>query len=344
MDYREACNILDIPLSLFNHNNLNTDYCIDFDTLRKAYYKSALLYHPDRNLTEENEIYKQKFQKIGEAYSFLESYIKVNKECVNNHKEDSGIHDERSSKKYKGYETSFFDIKECINKFIAQIDIEKASLNAFDGLNINTAIDVFNYIDEYHELIGIKKDLVESLREVVKNKTQHDKIITVRPTINNILNNDIFQIKYNDKIYYVPVWHDELRYTMTELCNKDTNELCNKDTNDTSCNSKSSFDVKASLVIKCVPELEDNIMIDHNNNLFVNITINSIQELFKDSFVNVSIGEGTTHSFAIPVNELKICKQQIYTIPEKGISLINSTNIYEIKKKGNIIINITILE
>ena len=75
MDYREACNILDIHLSLFNHNNLNTDYCIDFDTLRKAYYKSALLYHPDRNLTEENEIYKQKFQKIGEAYSFLESYI-----------------------------------------------------------------------------------------------------------------------------------------------------------------------------------------------------------------------------------------------------------------------------
>lgn len=335
MDYRQACNILDIPLQIFKNNNLNTDYCIDSDTLRKAYYKSALLYHPDRNLIQENEIYKQKFQEIGEAYSFLESYIRVNKECVNNYKEDSGIPNERWSKKHQGDESSLYDIKECINKFISQIDLKKASLNAFDGLNINTAIDVFNYIDEYHELIGIKKDLLESLREVVKNKTQHDKIIIVRPTINNILNNDIFQIKYNDKIYYVPVWHEELRYTT---------ELCNKDTNDTSGNSKSSFDVKASLVIKCVPELEDNIMIDHNNNLFVNKTINSIQELFKDSVVNVSIGEGATHSFAIPVNELKIRKQQIYTIPEKGISLINSTNIYEIKKKGNIIINITILE
>lgn len=304
MNYSEACNILDIPLSLPNS-------CINYDILRKAYYKSALLYHPDRNLHEDNEIYKEKFQRIGEAYSFLENYIKINKEYTNDDTDHNKTNNDRCIKN-QGIQLSFFDIKECIDKFISQIDLKKASLNAFDGLNINTAIDVFNYIDEYHELIGIKKDLVESFREVINNKTQNDKIIIIRPTIKNILNNDIFQIEYNNKTYYVPVWHDELRYS---------NEL---------------------LVIKCIPELEDNITIDHNNNLFVNIIINSIQELFKDNFIVVPIG--TEHSFTIPVNELKICKQQIYTIPEKGISLINSKNIYEIKKKGNIIINVTILQ
>jgi curved DNA-binding protein CbpA len=356
MNFQQACNILDI----------NRDKCsyidIDLITLRKAYYKAALLYHPDRNLSNESEIYKQRFQEIGEAYSFLETYIKIKNEDTRV-KEETHIKEET---------TSFFGFKECIDQLITKLDLKKASLTVFEGLNINTAINVFNYINEYHELLGIKKDFIESFQEVVKNKTQNDKIIIIKPTIKNILNNDIFQIKYNGKTYYVPVWHDELRYDIETTNSYNENNENNQDDQDDQDNQDDQddqdnqdnqdnqdsqdnqhmqyekFNSPASpisthpLVIKCEPKLDSNITIDHNNNLLINITINSIQELFKKQLLIIPVGED--HSFTIPVHKLRIQREQTYTIYEEGISLINTKNIYEIKKKGNILINIRIQE
>ena len=56
-----------------------------------------------------------------------------------------------------------------------------------------------------------------------------------------------------------------------------------------------------------------------------------------------SVKIGLINTYEIPVKELKIKKKQTYVLYGKGISLINTKNNYNIKKKGNVIFNITIL-
>ena len=57
MDWATACKILNVEQK-------HTERC-----LKKAYYKLALKYHPDKNKTLINT--EEKFKKINEAYCFL---------------------------------------------------------------------------------------------------------------------------------------------------------------------------------------------------------------------------------------------------------------------------------
>ena len=138
----------------------------------------------------------------------------------------------------------------------------------------------------------------------------------MKPSIENILKDELYKLEYEGETYYIPLWHDELRYDNIE--NKE-----NK-----------------SLVVKCIPELDDNVSIDHHNNLHIRITVPSIQTLFNSENLTFYLGG---KEFQIPVENLKIKKTQIYTLYEKGIALINYSNIYEIKQRGNIIILIIIV-
>ena len=77
MDFREACNILDIetPFSLSD--------------LKQSYYKAALIHHPDRNLGDELSI--DQFQKIGEAYTLLGKYLEFEAEDFETDKDYNSI-------------------------------------------------------------------------------------------------------------------------------------------------------------------------------------------------------------------------------------------------------------
>ena len=68
MDYRTACNLLELK---YNHNK---------DEIKKAYYRKAIQFHPDKNPNGEEE-----FKKINEAYIFLSDSngIYVKREKIN---------------------------------------------------------------------------------------------------------------------------------------------------------------------------------------------------------------------------------------------------------------------
>jgi hypothetical protein len=190
---------------------------------------------------------------------------------------------------------------------LKQLDLKEISLHALDGLDKNTAIHLLDYIDSYSEILGLDDDFVFLIREKIREKTENDIVIVLKPSIENILKDELHKLEHLGETYYIPLWHDELRYE--------------------------------SLVVKCIPDLPDHVSIDHNNNLHVSITIPCIQTLFKSENLSFELGGKV---FEIPTKDLKIRKNQNYTLYEKGIALINS-NIYEIKKRGNIIISITII-
>ena len=156
------------------------------------------------------------------------------------------------------------------------------SLKAFAGLDKDTAMKVFDYIEQYSTVIGINDDIIVSMKSMLREKMQNDIIIILNPTMDNLINEDIYKLEYNDYIYYITLWHDEITY--------DT--------------------IEHSIIVKCIPELPKHISIDENNNICVNINL-SISSLLERKNIELIIGSKPHY---IPVYELKIMKLQTYKI------------------------------
>jgi hypothetical protein len=93
---------------------------------------------------------------------------------------------------------------------------------------------------------------------------------------------------------------------------------------------------KCTLIFKCEPSLPEFITIDEFNNLYITITIN-LYDILNFKNIDICVGE---KMYVIPINELKIIKQQTYSIKKQGIPLINTKKIYTITLKADIHFNI----
>jgi DnaJ-class molecular chaperone len=290
MDISKACDVLEIEISR----------TFTLAEVKKAYYKAALKHHPDHNIgdTESNA----RFQKINEAYTFLSTYVQVNEHEQGEHKQAEEIKNEDMD-------------DDIITKFIKTLidfNIKEISLNAFEGLNKNNSLKIFEYIEKYSGMLGLENEFVESIRTLTREKMKNDVVIIINPTIENIMNNEIYKLEYNNENYYVPLWHDEVSYDISDT---------------------------EYLIVKCRPELPEHIFIDHNNDVHVKIVIESLEQLWHEPYLQVTVGGKV---FEIPVCELKIKKSQTYTFFNKGISLINLNDIYNTTRSSNIIVYITI--
>lgn len=299
MDIKRACEILDIEISKSFTFNFNFNDTLTLAEIKKAYYKASLKHHPDHNIGDLDS--NARFQKINEAYIFLSSY---KEQDVEQHKEQEQEQEQD------------IDIdNDIISKFIKTLidfNIKEISLTAFEGLNKHNSLKIFDYIEKYSSMLGLEKEFVDSIKTLTREKIKNDIIIIINPTIENIINNELYKLEYNNENYYVPLWHDEISYDISET---------------------------EYLIVKCKPELPENTFIDHNNDVHIKMLIESIEKLLNEPYINVNVGGKV---FEIPVCELKIKKSQIYTFFNKGISLINLNDIYNTKRKGNIIVYITI--
>ena len=91
------------------------------------------------------------------------------------------------------------------------------------------------------------------------------------------------------------------------------------------------------MIFQCEPSLPECAFIDKYNNLYISINTN-ITDIIANSTIDVNI---SNKIFMIPIQELKIKKHQIYTFKDQGIPLINIKDIYDIKSRGHIFIDIT---
>jgi hypothetical protein len=284
MNFEEACIILDL-LPPFSGT---------MKDIKKAYYKLALKHHPDHNLDDAIESNKR-FKRINEAYQFLVSSADANA-SAGDADANANAGDASSSSKYDSIISNFINT-----------NVKNISLNIFEGLDNSTALKVVAYIEQYQTLLGLEDDFLSEVRSIVREKLINESTIILNPTIENILNDDIYKLEHNEKTYYVPLWHEEISF--------------------------------ASLIVKCLPELPDHLQIDHNNDLHFHCTY-SLSEIFKQDIIQLLIGRKV---FELFVSELKIKKYQIYTLKNKGISLINTSDIYNVKNKGNIYAHITLI-
>ena len=93
-------------------------------------------------------------------------------------------------------------------------------------------------------------------------------------------------------------------------------------------------------MVICEPELPPNIKIDeHNNNIWIETIIdaNSLANLILNN-VSIPIKIGNLE-LSIPIEELRMKKEQFYKIQRQGLSRIKQ-NIYDVSDKADIIVKL----
>ena len=310
MDIKRATEILELELN----TNLNSTI------VKKQYHKLALLYHPDKNngSIEAN----QRFQEINEAYKYLlpivssETNSNINSTNTNNTSNNENIHI------YGNLLSTFISTivsnnKEVLVKIIKDIVINGTKKIIYD-LDKETLLELYSFLCKYKNILFVSLETIELIKTSVKNKFENNEIIILNPSIDDLFENNVYKLHINNEVYLVPLWHNELYFdTKTK-----TNEL-------------------SELIVLCEPELPENIAIDENNNIICNISVKfEKQNLLVSSYLNISLGK---RIFSIPCNKLFIKQSQIYVFKGQGISQIDEYNIYNINKKGDIIVRINFI-
>ena len=109
----------------------------------------------------------------------------------------------------------------------------------FKDLKKEKSIELFEFLSNHREIFGLSNDVINQMKDILKEKMRDDNIIILNPSLNDLLFNNVYKLEFNDQTYYIPLWHHELGF-------------------DHSGND---------LIIKCIPDLEEHITIDNKNDL-----------------------------------------------------------------------------
>lgn len=302
MNYKIATDILDIKNKDFTKKEL-----------KRSYYKKCLQYHPDKNNQHKDGIM---FKKCNEAYIYLLQHIDFDKTTSNiDNNNIYSHHDDEKNMSYKEYIKQYISlISEKYNWDHNMIynsldvllkDAKKMSFKIFESMKKDTIIEIYEYMLKYKDLFKIDKESLDKLRDIIKSKHNKIKVFNLTPKLGELMQDMVFVLEYNNKKKYIPLWHNELHFN--------------------------------DCIVYIYPELPNNIEIDDDNN--INITINMTEkEMFNGENKKITICENK--DIYIDTNNLYCRKFQKYYVKNKGIAKIDEHDMFNIKNRGDIIVNI----
>lgn len=165
-----------------------------------------------------------------------------------------------------------------------------------------------NNIDSFINIDLIKTYFDIFIDSINKVKKQN-KTMTLTTNLEDILSNNVRQFNYENKTYFVPLWHEEVIFDLQQY----------------------------DLIIYCQPILPNELYIDVDRNIHIKLDINYKdiinQKIYKFKIIN-------KFEYEINIESLFIKEYQIYILKNKGISKININDIYDVEQKHDIIVHI----
>ena len=308
MDYKDAFKTLEIDYVNIKCETLTIDY------ITKRYRKMALKYHPDKNGNTEEST--EKFKKINESYTYLKNVLKTTRPYAETDTESTNDTCDDSHTIYLTVLHNFINSVmdgnciDIITKIVKTLlsSGTKMSIKIFEDLDKDTSLQVYIFLSRYKTTLHLNDDLLDSIMKIVLTKYDNVMIYKLNPSINDIMDNNLYKLYVNDVLYLVPLWHNESYYD---------NSGC-------------------EIIVMCDPDLPDNIKIDDDNNLLVDIIINANDMILNDKPISFDIGN---KNYKINLSKLNMVKEQYYYLKGQGLTKLKK-NILDISGKTDIIIKI----
>jgi hypothetical protein len=313
MNYKKACQSLEIE---FENNN------IDEIKLKRQYRLKALLYHPDKNKSPDAI---SRFQEVQESYEYLMKYQGyMDSENETDSFEDNYEYDQMFSNiDKKGYKWILFSfLKNILNRdtqnnilytIIQRISsiCESSALDTLEKIDKTMLIKIYDILKKYKDAFHFTEEFIIKIENMISEKIKNDECIILNPTLDDLFKNNLYRLTVNKNYYCIPLWHHELVYD----------------------NSGSD------IYVKCNPMLDENIEIDNKNNINVYIEY-KISEIWNKKTVDIYLTK--ENQIKITVNLLKLVDEQSIVFSNMGISKINTENVYDVSKKSDIIVHLTL--
>ena len=333
-------------LNALNILQINT-YNFNSTELKKAYLKQALLCHPDKSgNTPENT---SRFQNVKEAYDLLMLYVDKSEEFLNNNDTPHTQPNVSYNNIPVNPEVLFMFINNVLcGKYINTVidivlGITDLTALVYDDISIETINKIKHFIKKYKVSEEFDADIQSQTKiptdnistESVVNSNVDDKDydgenendedtyagiiynVVLNPSIDDLLDDNIYKLSINNSIFLVPLWHHECVYE-----NIDGTEL----------------------TVSCMPNLPNHIYIDDKNHIYTSISI-SLNNTLLNEIYYINIGK---KKYTIPINNLYIhSKPQQICLYNCGILEMNDLDLYNNNTtcliRSNIYITITLI-
>lgn len=333
MLWNEATNLL----------QLNITQGWTYQDLKRQYHKQALQCHPDKNGNTESS--KQLFQQINEAYDILKERFE---------KEQDDEEDERHDiKRYKTDQSplspffsqftlsNLFEGKynEYLFSFFKRFVSKQLILQLFHGMNYQQSIVLYNWMEQHYEALHIEINTLHQIKQTLEqkkeketdveetevketkeeNETKVKKLLeeeTIYVSLNDLLENRVYKLIFENKVYWVPLWHHELLFEIP----KEENEQ------------------KRELKVLCCPMVSDDMWFDEDNHLHMNYILPFSSTLLYQSHLIIPLT--TSHLLYLPVEQLLFQPIQTHIFKQQGIPQINVDDMYCTLEYGDVIVTI----
>lgn len=310
-------------------NILSLETPFTYKQLKRSYHSKALIYHPDKYIDTSNNDYNKsiansKFRDIYDSYQYLQHFTDMSySECINNeihisrNKKLNNNNDMKNKNVYQMFNKGFFmdyikyvlTIDENTIELIQSIlsNTSKITSALLNRLNKHQLCQIEKYLRTYKHSC---KSLYSIIYALAYEWKDNKKIYTIRPTIDDLLSNNIYVFNYSDDVYYIPLWLHHLEYN--------------------------------DFIVIILPDLPKHIDIDTDNHIHFYLSLN------KDNQTNnIPIHIGKKVFYISSSRNTTNLDSETITFHHEGIFQISNTdNIFDVSnnKKSNIYIHIQINE
>ena len=313
--------------------------------LNKRYRIMALKLHPDKNGNTPDAT--AAFQELNAAYHTLLPGAKndqAGEANDSNDEDNAGNADNADNADNATYSNIFMNFMKSLFKrkdktgggnqnqvlldLLHRIVHDYASISvhaALDSLDPSVLFQLYETLEQYNSAVSMDARIFEEITRIIREKMQNNNIIILKPSLKDVIQNNISVLQFGGQTFYVPLWHSELHYRIEST--PDSPDKSGK-----------------QLIVKCMPDLPDHMSIDANNELHIDVSVD-IKEMLNLSAGVLRIPLYDSECVELPVRELHIKCRQTVILKNNiyGISLICANDIYDVSNKAPICVHVQLI-